>query len=71
MAASTCTKCGARMESGFLLELKDGNLTGQTEWVEGAPDKGWFALKLRGKRKLAVETLRCTRCGYLESYAPG
>jgi hypothetical protein len=39
--------------------------------VEGAPERGWFRLlKLRGKRQLEVQTWRCTRCGYLESYAP-
>jgi hypothetical protein len=58
------------MEPGFLLEQRDGNIKGVTEWIEGAPQKGWFGgVKLSGKRKLAVETARCTRCGYLESYA--
>ena len=71
MPASTCAKCGARMEPGFLLEMKDGGMTGVTEWIEGPPDLGWFKrVKFRGKRKLSVETSRCTRCGYLESYAP-
>jgi len=60
------------MEPGFLLELRDGNQKVVTEWIEGVPEKGWFGLvKIRGKRKLRVETVRCTRCGYLESYASG
>jgi hypothetical protein len=60
------------MEPGFLLELRDGNQKVVTEWIEGVPEKGWFGLvKIRGKRKLTVETVRCTRCGYLESYASG
>jgi hypothetical protein len=60
------------MEAGFLLEQRDGNMKGVTEWIEGAPEKGWFgAVKVRHKRQLQVQTQRCTRCGYLESYAPG
>jgi hypothetical protein len=60
------------MEPGFLLEQRDGNMKGVTEWVAGAPEKGWFgAVKVRGRRKLTVESYRCTRCGFLESYAPG
>ena len=59
------------MEQGILLELKDGNQKAVTEWVEGAPEKKWSGLVIRGKRKLAVESWRCGRCAYLESYAPG
>jgi hypothetical protein len=59
------------MEPGFLLELKDGNMAAVGEWVGGPPEKGLFGtVKLRGKRRLKTETWRCTRCGYLESYAP-
>ena len=72
MAGSTCAKCGGRMEAGFLLDLKDGNQKAVTEWIEGEPEKGWFgSVKVRRRRQLPVETHRCTRCGYLESYAPG
>jgi hypothetical protein len=59
------------MEQGFLLEQRDGNLKDVTEWIEGVPEKGWFGhVKVKHKRQLAVETWRCGRCGYLESYAP-
>ena len=72
MPSGPCPKCGGRIEAGFLLEQRDGNMKGVTEWVEGAPEKGWFgAVKVHRKRRLAVQTQRCTRCGYLESYAPG
>jgi predicted nucleic-acid-binding Zn-ribbon protein len=72
MPGSSCPKCGGRLEAGFLLEQRDGNMKGVTEWIEGAPETGWFgAVKVRKKRHLPVQTLRCTRCGYLESYAPG
>ncbi len=72
MPSSTCPKCSGRMEAGFLLEQRDGNLKGVTEWVEGAPETGWWgSVKVRKKRQLAVQTWRCARCGFLESYAPG
>lgn len=40
-------------------------------WVEGAPDKRWNGLKLRGKKQIDVQSFSCNRCGYPESYAPG
>ena len=70
MSKTTCAKCNGRMEQGFLLELKDGNAKAVTDWVDGVPEKKWWGLSIRGKRKLPVETWRCGRCGYLESYAP-
>ena len=69
--SKSCPKCGGRMEQGFLLEQRDGNMKDSTEWVEGAPQKKWYGLAVRGKRKLVIESWRCGRCGYLESYAPG
>jgi hypothetical protein len=68
--SKSCPKCGGRMDQGFLLELKDGNQKAVTEWVEGMPHKKWYGLSIRGQRKLTVETWRCGRCAYLESYAP-
>ena len=68
--SKSCPKCGGRMEQGFILELKDGNRKAITEWVEGLAEKAWYGLKTRGKRRLAIETWRCGRCAYLESYAP-
>jgi hypothetical protein len=59
------------MEQGFLLELKDGNQKAVTEWIEGVAEKAWYGLKIKGRNRLPVETWRCGRCHYLESYAPG
>ena len=69
--SKSCPKCGGRMDEGFLLELKDGNQKARTEWIEGAPLKKWYGIVIRNKRKLPIETWRCGRCTYLESYAPG
>ena len=59
------------MDQGFILEQRDGNAKGVSEWIEGRVEKAWYGLKLRGKKRLPVDTWRCTRCHYLESYAPG
>ena len=58
------------MEEGYLLETKHGNSRDQTKWVEGEPERSFFlGLKLKGHAVLTVETFRCKRCGFLESYA--
>jgi len=57
------------MEQGYLLE-RDRGQNAATVWVEGAVDKKWYGIKTGDKLKLAVETWRCGRCGYLESFAP-
>ena len=67
--SKSCTKCGGRMEQGFVPEAKDHS-TKVEMWFEGAPERGWFGLKTRGRKKLPIETWRCGRCAYLESYAP-
>ena len=64
--SKTCPKCGGRMEQGFIPEA--GN--GPDEWIEGAPHKSWMGLRIRRKTRLAVQTFRCQRCTYLESFAP-
>ena len=69
--SKSCSKCGGRMDQGFLLEQRDGNQKGVTEWIEGVAEKAWYGLKVRGKTRLPVETWRCGRCHHLESYAPG
>ena len=51
--SKTCSKCGGRMEQGFIPDATD-NTTKITNWVEGAPVKKWYGLAIRGKRKLPV-----------------
>lgn len=68
--SNQCSKCGADMEEGFLLEKGDGGLLSSESWVEGNPEKSWLSgLSLKGKKIYDVKTLRCSACGYLESYA--
>jgi hypothetical protein len=65
----TCVKCGGRMVQGVTID-KDQGMRGVSSWLEGAAVKGWFGVKLGGRKPLDIETWRCNRCGLLESYAP-
>ncbi len=71
MALVSCPKCTGNMEEGFLLDVTRG-ANRQATWVQGRPELSfWTGLKIKGKPQRRVTTLRCTRCGYLESYATG
>ena len=71
MRSNTCLKCGSSMTEGFVVDNGYGTKT-VSNWVEGAPVISfWTGLKLRGKRQVPIQTWRCGRCGYLESYARG
>jgi hypothetical protein len=56
------------MERGFLLDESYGQRK-PAKWVEGKPEYWLWNLKIRGKRQLEISSYRCTRCGYLESFA--
>ncbi len=69
MRSHDCPKCQGTMQEGFLLDETYGT-RGQADWVEGAPEKSiWTGVKLGDRMRLPVETWRCGRCGFLESYA--
>jgi hypothetical protein len=64
-----CPKCHGRMEEGFIKDDTYGEVRVAT-WIQGAPEKSWWGtMKTKGKANIPVVTLRCSRCGYLESYA--
>ena len=68
--ALECSKCGQEMEPGIILDNKVGNEFAQSAWVDGQPEKNfWTGLALKGHQRLPIRTFRCTKCGYLESYA--
>ena len=68
MRSNSCPKCQGSMAEGFTLVVTDGG-SRIVNWVEGAATHGWFGLKLGKKTKHEVQTWRCGRCGFLESYA--
>jgi len=42
-----------------------------SSWVEGEPQKSiWVGVKLEAKEPIDIESWRCSRCGFIEQYAP-
>ena len=62
-----CARCGGNMVQGVTIDHDQG-MRGVSKWLEGSPVKGWFGLKLGGRKPLEIETWRCGKCGILESY---
>lgn len=57
------------MEPGFIQDSHQHQVK-TSRWIEGAPEKSFFGgLKTKGKRQYEITTWRCSRCGFLESYA--
>ena len=57
------------MQEGFILEASPG-VRMASEWIAGAPEPGGLmGLHVKGKEKRPIQTFRCSKCGYLESYA--
>lgn len=67
---ANCPKCGRRMEEGFSVDLGDASMPTVGHWHAGKPVRKWWGLKIDKHAKREIVTLRCTSCGYLESYAP-
>ncbi len=69
MSQLICPKCNNAMEPGFVVDHTYGGYAAP-EWAEGAAQPSlWTGLKMSGKERHPVQTFRCVRCGYLESYA--
>ena len=67
---SHCPKCQGAMTEGFVIDNTERGRK-VSSWVEGVPvDSFWMGLKLGGKKPIHISSWRCSRCGYLESYAP-
>jgi len=67
--AVECIRCHAQMEAGFVADLGEYGFTEQ-KWCPGEPTKSfWTGLKMGKEKVIPVRTLRCPKCGYLESYA--
>ena len=60
------------MSEGFVLDINQSGGRTVATWVEGAPEKSkWVGVKLGKRPKFEIQTWRCRRCGFLESYAKG
>ncbi len=68
MRSNSCPKCQGTMEEGFTLTGRD-TYRRAAGWVAGRPRKNWL-LGLRLPHKpIDIQSWRCGRCGYLESFA--
>lgn len=71
MRSNNCVKCGNSMIQGFMIDRDSSSGDGVASWAEGAPQKSfWMGLRLSKRPKFDIQTWRCGRCGFLESYAP-
>ncbi len=64
-----CLRCHTPMEPGFIADATyGGNM--QEQWGPGeAKSSFWTGLRVNRKTLVPVTTLRCPKCGALESYA--
>lgn len=72
MSAETmrCPKCGGELRQGFIFDHHGGGKRLVDTWVEGAPEKAyWRITKATADQCIPVGVFRCTKCGFLESYA--
>ena len=59
------------MEEGFVADHGHGTVFVAT-WVKGKPERSfWQGTKTADRDLHKVQTFRCPKCGYLESYAKG
>ena len=64
-----CSKCGGLLKEGFFADASHQAMR-VGHWAEGPPSYRFlFFLRMRGRKMLPVKSFRCTRCGFLESYA--
>jgi hypothetical protein len=69
MRTNRCPKCEGAMIQGFILDSADSRRS-VSSWIEGIPIKSFLTGVKIGKRKqYSIESWRCGRCGFLESYA--
>jgi hypothetical protein len=69
--APNCLRCRAPMEEGFLADAGYGVIQ-QVRWCRGAPQPSFWGGEVKGRQMVEgsrVTTMRCPKCGYLESYA--
>lgn len=65
-----CPKCQAAMTEGVVLDHTYGKRV-VSSWLEGIPKRNiWVGVQLQGKAPIEIVTWRCSKCGFLESYAP-
>ena len=57
------------MDEGYVLDRTYGAEL-VAKWIAGKPERSfWKGFKTRDRPNLEIQTFRCSKCGYLESYA--
>ena len=72
MSAETtrCPKRNGEMMQGFIVDFHAVGKRLVSSWFEGAPEKAfWKATNVQEEKCVPVGTVRCSTCGFLESYA--
>lgn len=65
-----CPKCSGSMSEGFIVDHGDYGATHVSTFQAGEPARNfWTGTKQSPEDQFAIVTMRCNRCGYLESYA--
>lgn len=59
------------MEAGFMLTQSPSGYGSPTFVLGPLRRSFWSGVKLKGQTQLNMVTYRCSRCGFLESYALG
>ena len=68
-----CPKCGGSMTEGFVMgRTYSSSIPALAAWIEGKPERSiWTGLRLKGRQQKELAAYRCTRCGFVETYAIG
>ena len=65
-----CLRCKTAMLPGFIADMNASSFSVQEKWSPGEPVVSfWTGLHVDKKKAIPVSTLRCPKCGMLESYA--
>lgn len=69
-ATTRCPKCTGEMVQGFVVDFHAGGARLVANWVEGPPEKTfWAVTKVPDDKCIPIGTFRCLSCGFLESFA--
>ncbi len=65
-----CPKCQGSMVEGLVIDIGYGTRA-VSSWLEGPPKRSmWTGVKIKGLKQAEIKSMRCSRCGFLENYAP-
>jgi hypothetical protein len=64
-----CPKCGGVMDEGYIPDRGYGAFH-QPFWVPGKVIRSFLGVRVPGTSTYPTRQYRCTRCGFVETYAP-